>query len=249
MPSDTKALALTDYQAYPPATAEPDEIRTLFESLLAPGERIGPGDLQRISVPAAGGTVWTLPTTSGDEAAKTFDAIIVHHRLIRARWEGDYTGQRTPPACFSDDAVTGVGTPGGDCATCPYAQFGSGRGRAPACKRRRLIFFVREGQLLPAYLSLPPTSERIGRQYLFRLGAERLPYWQVITRFALERAQSESGIAYSRVTLTRVGVLPPEARPRMEAYVQAIRPLLTIPRLDAPTLVHEDGGDELQELT
>lgn len=44
-------------------------------------------------------------------------------------------GQLGQVLCQSADDKHGVGDPGGDCATCAMAQFGSGKGNAPACSR------------------------------------------------------------------------------------------------------------------
>ena len=54
------------------------------------------------------------------------------------------------------DGVTG--STGQESATCPYNQFGSGGGQAKACKNKRLLYILPEGELLPQLFALPTGS-------------------------------------------------------------------------------------------
>ena len=164
---------------------------------------ITPFDLDRVKVPSGAGTAWELPTLTGEtDVAKAFTGIIVAWREPRSYWvKGlDEGGGNQPPDCASDDGATGVGTPGGECAVCPLAQFGSGKEqRGQACKQMRLLFIVRENALLPIALFAPPTSIANIRKYFLRLASEGKHYSSVVTNFTLSKATSGGGIDYSKI--------------------------------------------------
>ena len=85
-----------------------------------------PFDLDRILVPAGGGLSWSIPTPKGEQNVPKFQAVILHHHAGRSYWALPFGEmEKQPPACTSLDGITGVGDPGGDCALCPKAAFGS----------------------------------------------------------------------------------------------------------------------------
>lgn len=159
-------------------------------------------DLDRVKVPSGGGVAWEIPSLTGEaEVGRTFDGIIVHWREPRSYWAVslDESGGGSPPDCSSTDGKTGVGDPGGNCATCRLSQFGSGPkgGGGQACKQMRLMFVLREDALLPIALFAPPTSLGPLRKYFLRLASQGKRYSDVVTRFALSKATSATGIEYA----------------------------------------------------
>jgi hypothetical protein len=195
-----------------------------MEDILAPGERPGLADLPRLRIPAGGGTTWELPT---GEAVKALDVIIVHRQLTRAYWPTAFDGGSEPPACASDDAVTGIGDPGGSCATCPYAQFGSS-GRGQACRLITRLFITRAPGQFPMLLALPPSAAAIARQYIVNtLIATGLPYWGLRTTIALRRIQSAGGVTYSVPEFSAGQALDPDELAEVEAMRSALIPALS----------------------
>jgi len=93
----------------------------------------------RVKLPAGGGTAFEIPSAEGEdsEMVKDITGIIVYNHPAYAYYQDKYTGGNNPPDCGSFDGVTGIGTPGGDCATCPYNRFGSGDGQSKLCKNKR----------------------------------------------------------------------------------------------------------------
>ena len=138
---------------YSPATVDSDLAAILAENL--GGESLGLGDLPRVSVPAGGGSRWELPTIDGSEAVAEITGVIVHQQVMRGYFESNIAAAGTPPACYSNDGVIGIGEPGGDCASCPLNQFGPNR-EAKVCKEKKALFIVREGESLPLLLRVPP---------------------------------------------------------------------------------------------
>lgn len=187
------------------------------------GERISPFDLEQIKVPGGGSLSWQLST---GEEERVISGIIVYHKLPRGRWEGSIedTGGGQPPVCVSEDSLTGIGNPGGDCLVCPYAQFGTAdKGAGQACKQRRLLFLLREGNLLPAVVSIPPTSLKASKQYMVALVSRGIPLHGVLTRITLEKASNAAGIAHARAKFAMGERLSAEQTAQIAAYAETMR--------------------------
>jgi hypothetical protein len=197
-------------------------------------------DLDRVKIPAGGGTMWSIPSIEGgDENRDELTGIVVGFRDGRLYWMDSFddTGGGTPPDCSSQDGLVGIGKryeneePGRwECATCPMAQFGSakdGSGAGQACRQIRLIFMVQPGTMLPVVLAMPPTSLKPCRQYMLRLVSHGVPYYGVVTGVGLEKTKSGGGIAYSQATFRVVQKLGAGEVEKIRAYVKSIEPLIT----------------------
>lgn len=158
------------------------------------------GSFERIKIPAAGMTVFEIPGENPDspETVKEFSAVILHHHPLYAYYTDKYTGGSNPPDCGSFDGVIGEGNPGGECAKCPYNKFGSGENGAKACKNRRRIYLLREGEIFPMILSLPTGSLKDFTRYIMRLLSKGKKSNAVVTKFTLKKATNNNGIAYSQ---------------------------------------------------
>lgn len=208
------------------------------------GETIDLSDLDRVKVPGSGGTTWTIPSIDGDIDAKAIEGIIIETQLTRVYWKTEFgDGGTSPPDCYSSDAITGIGDPGGDCVTCPYAQFKSdAKGRGQACSQRRLIFMVRENNLLPMVISAPPGSLGNAKKYLTGLSNNSYFKHHVLTRLTLEKDKNEDGIAFARIVFTKADELAEEQKAAIDKYVEFIRPYL---QQAARTIAASgDNGDE-----
>jgi len=155
---------------------------------------------ERIKIPSAGSTVFELPGEDDSEPAtvKEFTGVILYHHPLFAYYRDKYAGGNEPPDCGSFDGVTGEGDPGGVCAKCRYNQFGSGEGGGKACKNRRRIYILREGEVFPVLLSLPTGSLKEFTRYIQRLLSRSKKSIAVVTRFSLKKAVNTGGIAYSQ---------------------------------------------------
>jgi len=187
------------------------------------------GDLERIKIPAGGGTAWTIQGLDGEEMVKELSGIIIAWRDTRAYWSVpmDESDGNMPPDCYSLDARTGNGKPGGNCHKCPNAEFGSdAKGEGQACKLVRQLFLVREDNLLPEIVHLPPSSLKPARQYFLRLASKGAPCYSVITKIGLEKTKNGQGIVYAKAALTSGGRLTPEQTQRAKDYAAMIDPFL-----------------------
>ena len=155
---------------------------------------------ERIKIPSAGSTVFELPGEEDGEPEnlKEFTGVILYHHPLFAYYRDKYAGGNEPPDCGSFDGITGEGDPGGACAKCRYNQFGSGEGGGKACKNRRRIYILREGEVFPLLLSLPTGSLREFTRYIQRLLSHGKKSLSVVTRFSLKKTVNAGGIAYSQ---------------------------------------------------
>lgn len=221
--------------AYPVLAGDVGEVLATMRENLG-NEQITPFDLDRVTVPAGGQLAWTVPGVEGEEIVKELEGVILHQQLVRSYWKNsiDEGGGGNPPDCYSPDSIKGIGDPGFECATCPFAQFGSDdRERGQACKQMRMIALLRPGMFLPTIVVVPPSSLKNTKQYLFRLAAKNTPVWGVVTKLTLEQDKNVDGIKFSRIKPEVVRVLNAEERQAMQAFVATIKPSLERVRTEA----------------
>lgn len=166
----------------------------------------------RIKMPSSGSTVFEVPDDEGELASvKDFTGVILYHHPLQMYYMYKYTGGNNPPDCGSYDGVTGQGNPGGQCKTCRYNQFGTGVNGSKACKNRRRLYILREGEIFPLLLHLPPGSLREFTQYLKRLLTKGLMRSNtVVTRFSLQKATNKGNMVYSQAQFAVDRALTPE---------------------------------------
>ena len=142
----------------------------------------------RIKIPAGGSTAFEIPDGDSEEVnmVKEIVGVILLHHPAYAYYKDKYTGGSNPPDCGSFDGVNGTGTPGGACATCPLNQFGSGGGQSKACKNRRMLYVLMEGELFPMVLSLPTGSLKEFTKYLKRQLSKGRKLNQIVTKISLK---------------------------------------------------------------
>jgi len=223
-----------------------EQIREAMEANVGDGG-LTASDFDRIKVPAGGATAWTIQGLDGEEILKEVAGIVVAWRDTRAYWSVpmEQSEGNMPPDCYSLDARTGTGKPGGDCHKCPLAQFGSDAGGpGQACKLVRQLFLIREENLLPEIVNLPPSSIKPARQYFLRLASKGVPCYSVITKIGLEKTRNGQGIVYSRATFASGGRLAPEQARRAKEYAAMIEPFLkAAPAVPSQQEVAEPQGE------
>lgn len=168
----------------------------------------------KISIPTGGVTMFQMPDEDedGNAMAKEVTGVILYNHPAFAYYSQKYTGESVPPECSSFDGVTGSGEPGGACATCPYNQYGSGEGKSKACKNKRFLYIIREGELFPVILSLPAGSLGNFVKYTKQQLTKCRRLNQVVTKVTLKKSTNSGGIAYSQAVFTFVRELEPQER-------------------------------------
>lgn len=209
---------------------------------------------ERIKIPSGGTTVFEIPGDDPNEpeTVKEFSAVILYHHPLNAYYKDAYTGGSNPPDCGSMNGVTGEGTPGGSCKNCPYNQFSSGENGSKACKNRRRIYLLREGEIFPMILSLPTGSLKDFSRYLMRQLSKSNKSNSIVTRFALKKATSGSGITYSQAQFSFDRKLSPEEYALVSALSDEVKALSQNVGYDtqesAPVNVDPETGEIIEPL-
>lgn len=210
----------------------------------------------RIKIPAGGATAFELPGEDDEDTqmAKDITGVILHNHPAFGRYIEKYTGGSNPPDCGSFDGMTGIGNPGGDCATCSYNQFGSGEGQSKACKNRRMLYILQEGELFPLVLSLPTGSLKEFTKYVKRQLSKGRKLSQVVSKISLKKATSSSGIAFSQAVFSMDRVLTQEEQvalepltEQMRAYASNLTATALIP-VDEENFVDAETGEVIEAL-
>ena len=156
-----KELVVFDTKKHPLLVGTGDVTEVLQSNL--GGEEISPNDLAMVKMPTGGGVHWAVPTAEGEESVPTITGVIVHIARTRAWWRSNET-TGDPPDCSSVDGLNGHGKPGGLCMGCPNNEWGTAVNDAgnptkgKACGEKKLLFVIREGQILPTVVRVSTAS-------------------------------------------------------------------------------------------
>lgn len=204
----------------------------------------------RVSIPAAGGQAFEVPgeMPGQTDMVKEFSGVILFHHPMFTYYRERFTGGNNAPDCGSYDGITGVGNPGGVCATCPLNQFGSGENGGKACKNKRRIYVLREGELIPILLVLPTGSMKEFSVYIKRLLAKGKKSNSVVTKFSLKKVSNASGIVYSQAQFAVERVLTAEEMPFVQAMSDQVKAFAThVAYDDAPGEVIDPETGEVYD--
>lgn len=200
-----------------------------------------------IKIPSGGGLVFEVPGDDPEnpDTEKVIRGIIVHHHAVNAWWREAYTGGNAAPDCASLDGKLGVDMVTGEtkrCDTCPFNQFGSAdNGNGKACKNGHRIYILREGEMLPLMISLPPTSLKALKDYLAkRLIMKGIRPVDVITEISLAKEKNADGISYSKCVFKKAGELSPEQKALSYAASDFVKSIVS--NADTQTAFSSDGS-------
>ena len=183
---------------------------------------------EKIKIPAGGGLAYEVPgdDPASPDSAKEFSAVILYHHPINSYYKEKFPGGNNPPDCSSLDGKLGVVSETGecrDCKTCSYAKFGSGENGGMACKQKRRMYLLREGEMLPIIMTLPTGSLAEFTKYVTRLVTKGMKANHVVTKFTLKRAQNSTGINYSQVICAVDRPLSPEEKKNIAAMTEQVK--------------------------
>lgn len=199
----------------------PDEAAAVQEAFainIASGT-VSEFDLPRIKV-MSGAALWLIPSLEGDETVPKIEGVIVFSRDARVYYASKEAGN-VPPDCSSTDGITGHGKPGGECKSCPLAQWESAQdGAGQACKQVKQLFFLRGDAMFPEVVSLPPTSIKNARQFFLKLTTQGIPYYGALVAIELEKAQNAAGKPYGRASMKYLRRLSPDEQARAVEFHQ-----------------------------
>ena len=213
--------------------------------------------LDRVKLPAGGGIAFEIPSSDGTDAEmeKELRGIIVFNHPAYAYYTDKYSGGSNPPDCGSFDGVCGTGNPGGSCADCPYNKFGSGEGQSKACKNKRMLYILREGEIFPVVLSLPTGSLRAFTQYMKSQLTKGRKLKDVVTKISLKKATNASGITFSQAVFSFDRVLTDAEKKAVSGIVEStksyaanLNPVSVTDLNDAVPFVDETTGEIIEPL-
>lgn len=210
-------------------------------------------EFDRVRIPSGGGLAFEVPGDDPDnpDTVKEIVGVIVDHHPINAYWAEKYSGANNPPDCSSMDGKTGETRSGEKrpCNSCPNNAWGSDTdGVGKACKNMHRIYILREGDVFPLLLTLPPTSLKNFANYLAkRVITKGKRSHEVVTKIALKRATSRTGITYSQASFALAGILAPEAAEKVAKYAAEIKPITRRLAVAADEYFVENG-DNLEEV-
>ena len=180
--------------------------------------------LDRIKFAAGGTTILEIPGDGDEpEMVKSLSCVILYNHPAFAYYMNKYQGGNNPPDCGSFDGITGIGNPGGSCKNCPFNQFGSGEGKAKACKNRRLLYILREGEIFPVTLNLPTGSLKEFTNYVKHQAAKGRRLNQVVTKISIRKANSKAGIDFSQAQFSMERMLTGEERAVIEQMTEMVK--------------------------
>ncbi len=187
---------------------------------------------RKVKIPSGGGLAYEVQgeEESDVEYKKEINAVVVFTHRVNGFWLGAYgdDDQNKAPVCSSIDGKTGINGETGEivsCETCPFNQFGSAtdqkgnQAKGKACKNMRRIYMMMSGDPNFYLLTVPPTSIKDVNKQLAKIIAGGTPYTSLILKFTLEKTKNTAGVEYSKVVVSKAGLLPPE----VSAAAQAMR--------------------------
>lgn len=227
---------------------------SLTEMLSEELDGLGTIPFDQVKIPAGGGRAFEVPTDDPDnpETVTELTGIIVDHHPTNGYWKDPYAGGSVSPDCSSMDGKIGIVTETGcvqQCSECPLNQFGSKDGSGKACKNMHRIYLLREGEILPIIVTLPPTSIKPFKDYLAKrvlLAKPPKRCWQVVTKITLKTDTNSTGIKYSKAVFTKLGVVENEAA--VKPTVDGIKALIQAQK-SAPIIDPEITGENFVEVT
>lgn len=213
----------------------------------------------RVKIPPAGATSFEIPDPDGADgeciSVKEITGVILYNHPAFGYYKDAYTGGNNPPDCGSFDGITGVGNPGGSCKECPYNQFGSGQGQAKACKNRRMIYLLREGELFPITMSVPSGSLKSFTDYVKRQLTKGRKLNQIVTKVTLKKTTNATNIAYSQLVFTFVRTLDDKEKSALAPMVEQMKEFskgLTLASITAEgegVFIDEETGEIIEPCT
>ena len=182
----------------------------------------------RIKIPSGGGISYEVPgdDPSSPDTVKEFKAVILYHHPIHSYYKEKFTGGNNPPDCSSIDGKFGIAAGTGECtecSQCAFAKFGSGENGGMACKQKRNVYILREGEVLPIVLTIPSGSLKEFTKYVTRLLMKGRKTNSVVTRFTLQKAQNSTGITFSQVVCSVDRVLNPDEQKNINMMSEQIK--------------------------
>ena len=224
------STALKVYESSEIAALDPNSEAALAFRENNQGSAFDVGDLIRVKVPSAGGTIWTIEGPAGKEQAESIEGVVVFKAPHGIIWRSEDISPGEKPIVVSNDLVTGKlnvpreevpeelmdsidvaeisGNPGVyDWAKLPQTQWGTGKkGHGKYAKEQILMFILRPNDLLPLFVAVPSGSIKNLKKFFLHCTT---PYYRMLVSLKLKEAISKGGIKYSQIIPEHIGTISP----------------------------------------
>lgn len=223
----TTALSVVDKQKYLALADDTLDLAELLDANMGNGD-FSARSLAQVKVPAGGGMTWTVPHPDGEQDTRELTGVILFTHNSRTYYEKPIgSGEAGPPDCSSDDGITGVGDPGGACATCPLAQFGTKMRdgvltNAQACAASKKAYMLLPDRILPIVITVPATSLKDLQAYMGSLLQVGRPIYSVETKLTLKRME-RNGNKWAVIVAAKGGDLAPEDAAYMKGLAAKVK--------------------------
>lgn len=171
-------------------------------------------------------------------------SVDLYHGKIRRKDKDDPASPVDIP-----DHILQIGVPGGDDGTCPncaFNQWGTGvdgsghRTRGKRCGEQRVLYFLRENDILPLRIRVPAGSIGGFDTWMKQISNEGVCFNECLVKMRLEKKQSTAGADYAALTPEFKGPLSPEAVEGLAEYCAVLKSvfesddIVDAPESDAP---------------
>lgn len=224
------------------------------------GGEEGTFEFPRAHVASGGMKKFVVPDEYGDEQMESeLEGVIVYAHSANAYWSED-SAQGDSPDCFSMDGVTGFDVRTGEtraCVKCPNYQYGSARDehgnrlKGKACKTGYRIYLLRDDDVMPLVVSIPPTSRTlIVRRMKQMFQFANRPLWGLKVVLGLQETKNKRGDKYNLVTLSpkradgEVVTFDKETMEKLEKYAAVIEEVV---RAKQDTSAYEEPPREVYD--
>jgi len=181
-----------------------------------------------IKILPAAACIFEFPGSEEGESSyttKTFMGVIIDDQKCNAYWEKSIKesgGKKVPPDCSSLDAkqgsrqreIMGDKEVFGDCATCYYNQYKTGRDdkgnqtEGKACQNRWRLHIYVDGFIFPCRLTISPTGLKATNKFINTLISRGIAPISRFVEFSLIPAQSSSGYEISLIQFKPLEKIP-----------------------------------------
>lgn len=216
------------------AFGDDPDVREALAANFGDGESITADCMIRVKVPSSGAAKWTIDELEGETQVDELVGLMVYYAAGGVLWPTTDPVDGTQPVLRTDDLVTAyrVGDDLGDIDPDVLEQFringgydwqalageggpygwGSGKGgRGKRATEFKVIGILRQGDILPILLNVPPTSIKSVSSFVKKLSAKAVPWYRAVIGLSLEEAKNEGGQKFSRIkTPRRVGTITRE---------------------------------------
>lgn len=186
-------------------------------------------ELRGVILHAAGRRVlWASRNVGSGEVPVCTSDDLCHGRVRRKDMDDPNSPVDVP------ESMLRLGMPGGDngmCGTCYFNQWGTGvdatgaRTKGKRCGEQRVLYLLREKDILPLRLRVPAGSIGAFDQWMKRISNEGVCYNECVVRLRLEKKQSTNGADYAALVTELVSPLDATAIEAFQGYAEMLKPI------------------------